>query len=127
MCYFYSIVHLPLGEATLIQNMNPVFATLLAAVILEERVRAPEILCLVASLVGVLFVAHPGRAVRRQPVRRDPIAIACAVFGAMCSGAAYTLVRKMRGTEHPLVIVFYLPLLSVPISLPFALAELALA
>jgi drug/metabolite transporter (DMT)-like permease len=59
ICYFFSLVHLPLGEATLIQNMNPVFATMLAAVILKEHLRAPEVICLVASLVGVLFIAHP--------------------------------------------------------------------
>ena len=124
LCYFYSLVHLPLGEATLIQNMNPVFATLLAAVILDEFIRAPEILCLVASLVGVMFIAHPswlfGPAVAAPAA---PLDIAIALLGALCSGAAYTLVRKMRGAEHPLVIVFYLPLLSVPISLPFALME----
>jgi len=50
--YFYSIVHLPLGEATLIQYTNPVFAVLLAAVILRESLRAREIACLVASLLG---------------------------------------------------------------------------
>jgi drug/metabolite transporter (DMT)-like permease len=124
LCYFYSLVHLPLGEATLIQNMNPVFATLLAAVILDEFIRAPEILCLVASLVGVMFIAHPSWLFGAGVVAPTaPLDIAIALLGALCSGAAYTLVRKMRGTEHPLVIVFYLPLLSVPISLPFALME----
>ncbi len=121
--YFYSIVHLPLGEATLIQYTNPVFATLLAAMILDERLRAPEILCLVASLVGVLFVAHPSPLFGTGATHADTFAIVAAVIGAACSGAAYTLVRKMRGSEHPIVIVGYLPLLSVPMSLPLALAN----
>jgi drug/metabolite transporter (DMT)-like permease len=124
LCYFYSLVHLPLGEATLIQNMNPVFATVLAAIILDEALRAPEILCLVASLVGVVFVAHPSWLFGAPTmVAESPWPVVIALLGALCSGAAYTLVRKMRSTEHPLVIVFYLPLLSVPISLPLALAE----
>lgn len=121
--YFYSIVHLPLGEATLIQYTNPVFATLLAAVILNEALRAPEILCLVASLIGVLFIAHPPPLFGTGGPPPNAMYIGSAVVGAMCSGAAYTLVRKMRGTEHPLVIVGYLPLLSVPMSLPFAIAH----
>jgi drug/metabolite transporter (DMT)-like permease len=45
------------------------------------------------------------------------------LIGAVCSGCAYALVRKMRGAEHPIVIVGYLPLLSVPMSLPFAIAD----
>ena len=123
LCYFYSIVHLPLGEATLIQYTNPVFATLLAAVVLREALRAPEILCLIASLIGVVFVAHPTASTGADASAATPLPVVFAVIGAACSGAAYTLVRKMRGTEHPLVIVGYLPLLSVPMSLPFALAR----
>jgi drug/metabolite transporter (DMT)-like permease len=121
--YFYSIVHLPLGEATLIQYTNPVFATVLAAVILRESLRAREIACLVASLLGVLFVAHPPPALAADSPPVNPLYIGAALVGAACSGSAYTLVRKMRGTEHPLVIVGYLPLLSVPMSLPFAIAQ----
>jgi len=123
LCYFYSIVHLPLGEATLIQYTNPVFATLLAAVLLNEALRAPEILCLVASLVGVLFVAHPAPVFGNDAVSPDAFSVGIALTGAACSGSAYALVRKMRGIEHPLVIVAYLPLLSVPMSLPFAIAD----
>ncbi len=123
LCYFYSIVHLPLGEATLIQYTNPVFATLLAAVILRESLRAREIACLVASLLGVLFVAHPPPALAADSPPVSPLYIAAALTGAACSGSAYTLVRKMRGAEHPVVIVGYLPLLGVPMSLPFAIAQ----
>ena len=122
-CFFYSILHLPLGEATLIQNMNPVFATVLAALILKEHLRAPEILCLVTSLVGVIFIAQPPALFGAAAQSSSLTDIAIALMGALASGTAYTLVRKMRTTEHPLVIVFYLPLLSVPLSLPFAVAE----
>jgi drug/metabolite transporter (DMT)-like permease len=122
--YFYSLVHLPLGEATVIQNMNPVFATLLAVLVLNEAIHAPEIVCLVASLIGVLLIAHPAPLFGTdQTSATNTFAVGAALVGAVCSGTAYTLVRKMRATEHPLVIVFYLPLLSVPMSLPFALAE----
>ena len=123
MCFFASIVNLPLGEATLIQNMNPVFATLLAAAFLKEHFGAAEIVCLLASLVGVVLIAHPtflfGASV--DPV--DPLDIIVALGGAFFSGCSYVLVRRMRTSDHPLVIVFYLPLMSVPLSLPFALAE----
>ena len=122
-CFFYSILHLPLGEATLIQNMNPVFATLLAALILKEHLRAPEVICLVTSLVGVVFIAQPPALFGAVVSATSLTDVGIALMGALASGTAYTLVRKMRTTEHPLVIVFYLPLLSVPISLPFALAD----
>src|SRR6186713_1642401 len=102
LCYFYSLVHLPLGEATLIQNMNPVFATLLAAIVLREHLRAPEMICLGASLLGVLFIAHPSFLFGAMATPANPVHIGIALVGAMCSGSAYALVRKMRTTEHPL-------------------------
>lgn len=123
MCFFYSILHLPLGEATLIQNMNPVFATLLAALLLKEHLRAPEVICLVTSLLGVVFIAQPPALFGASASPTSLRDIGIALMGALASGSAYTLVRKMRTSEHPLVVVFYLPLLSVPISLPFAVAE----
>jgi drug/metabolite transporter (DMT)-like permease len=122
ICFFFSLLHLPLGEATLIQNMNPVFATVLAAIFLKEHLRAPEIACLGASLAGVLFIAQPTWLFGAAAEAANPVHIVIALGGALCSGTAYALVRKMRSSEHPLVIVFYLPLLSVPISFPFALA-----
>lgn len=36
----------------------------------------------------------------------------------VCSAAAYLLVRKLRETEHPLVVVLQFPLLVVPLTLP---------
>jgi drug/metabolite transporter (DMT)-like permease len=123
MCFFASIVHLPLGEATLIQNMNPVFATVLAAAFLGERLGVAEIICLVASLLGVVFIAQPTFLFGANAEAANPVHIAVAVAGGFFSGCAYTLVRRMRVSEHPLVIVFYLPLMSVPLCLPFALAD----
>src|SRR5687768_14006378 len=123
MCFFSSIVHLPLGEATLIQNMNPVFATVLAAAFLDERLGVAEIICLLASLLGVVFIAQPAFLFGVSAEPANPVHIAVAVAGGFFSGCAYTLVRRMRVSEHPLVIVFYLPLMSVPLCLPFAIAD----
>jgi drug/metabolite transporter (DMT)-like permease len=122
-CFFFSLVHLPLGEATLIQYMNPVFATLLAGMVLRERLRAPEVICLVASLLGVLFIARPEALFGAAADPIEPLHVAIALGGAAFSGAGYVVVRKMGTAEHHLVVVFYLPLLAVPLSIPFAAAD----
>lgn len=38
-CFYYSLVHLPLGEATLIQYTNPILAIILAVLWVGQRVR----------------------------------------------------------------------------------------
>jgi drug/metabolite transporter (DMT)-like permease len=40
-----------------------------------------------------------------------------------CSSAAYVTVRKLSRTEHPLVIVFYFPLVATPLSLPWMISS----
>jgi len=123
MCFFFSLVHLPLGEATLIQYTNPVFATIMAAIFLKEELRAAEIVSLVASLIGVIFIAQPAALFGATGEEVQPLYIAIALTGAFCSGTAYALVRKLRTTEHPLVVVFYPPLITIPLTLPFAAAD----
>ncbi len=119
-CFYYSLVHLPLGEATLIQYTNPIFATVLAALWVGERVRRGEIACLATAMVGVVLITRPAAifgAAAATYAHRD---VLIALFGAICSGAAYAAVRKMASSEHPSVIVFYLPLITLPAVIPFA-------
>jgi drug/metabolite transporter (DMT)-like permease len=44
-CFYASLVRLPLAEATLLQYTNPIWAAVLAAVLLGERVGRREALC----------------------------------------------------------------------------------
>src|SRR5690606_13109886 len=46
------------------------------------------------------------------------VAVSVALLGAVLAGLAYTTVRKLRETEHPLVVVFDFPLISVPACIP---------
>ncbi|MBS1833912.1 MAG: DMT family transporter [Acidobacteria bacterium] len=122
-CFYFSLVHLPLGDATLLQYTNPVFATLIAAVWVGERIGASEIISLVASLTGVILITRPAFLFGTHGSAIVPFHAAVALFGAICSGAAYAAVRKMASTEHPAVIVFYLPFVTLPLAIPFALAS----
>lgn len=121
-CFYFSLVHLPLGDATLLQYTNPVFATLIAAVWVGERITASEIISLVASLVGVVLITRPAFLFGSHGSAIPPLHAAIALFGAICSGAAYAAVRKLGARENPAVIVFYLPFVTLPLAIPFAAA-----
>ncbi|HWV58095.1 MAG TPA: DMT family transporter, partial [Longimicrobiales bacterium] len=58
-CFYFSVTRLPLADATVIQFTNPVFAMLLAAHALDERIGRGEVLCVAASMLGVFLVARP--------------------------------------------------------------------
>lgn len=45
------------------------------------------------------------------------------MLGALFAAMAYVTVRRLGSTEPPLRVVFYFPIVTVPLSAPFALAQ----
>ena len=120
-CVYYAVTHLPLAEATVIQYTNPVFTALLAALFLRERLGLWEVGGTFLSLSGVVLIARPAFLFGSAAPGLDLLAVGVALFGAFLSGIAYVIVRKLRATEHPLVVVFYFPFVSLFGALPTAL------
>lgn len=117
-CFLFSLTHLPLAEATLIQYMNPVFAILVAHWWFGEKMGRGEWWALAASLTGVLLITRPDFLFGGASSGIHPGHALIALMGAAFSGSAYATIRQMP-RERPEVVVFYLPLMSVPMSLPF--------
>jgi drug/metabolite transporter (DMT)-like permease len=115
-CFYYSLVHLPIAEATVIQYMNPVFTAILAGALLGERMGRREIACLLLSLAGVVLVTHPA-ALFGGEARLNPWHVGIALAGALSAASAYTTIRALKD-EHPLVVVFYLPVMTIPTAIP---------
>ena len=121
-CFYASIVHLPLAEASVIQYTNPIFTAVLAAAVLRERIGWREVAGVLAGLAGVILIARPA-ALFGGATRLDPHYLAIALVGAFCSATAYVVIRAIGGREHPQVVVLWLPMLTVPMTAPFALAD----
>jgi drug/metabolite transporter (DMT)-like permease len=119
-CFFFALTRLPLAEATVIHYLNPVFTTLLAALLLKERVGWTLGLALALSLAGTLLVTRP-ELLTAGASRIDAWGALAALAGAIFSACAYVTVRRLTVTESPHVIVFYFPLVALPATLPPAL------
>ncbi|HEV7587006.1 MAG TPA: DMT family transporter [Longimicrobium sp.] len=116
-CFFYALIHLPLADATVIQYTNPVWTAWLGGWLLDEGLSRGEAALSAAGLLGVVLIAQPSVLFGGAP-RLDPLAVAVGVTGALFSAAAYVSVRRLGRTEHPVIIVFYFTLITVPASLP---------
>jgi len=114
--YYLSLAHLPLADATTIQNTPPLLASLLAWWILKESVGWSTALALACGIAGVTLVVHP------SGTGLDPAGVAIGLGAACCSAIAYVTVRQLAKTEHPLVIVWYFPLIATPLVVPWAVA-----
>ena len=113
MGVFYALMHLPLAQATVLQYLHPVFTALLAFLFLWERPSAATLICVLLSLIGLVFMVSPYW-VGTAALGASHLALLAGLGGAFGSGVAYTLVRKLVATEHPSVIVLYFPLVCIP-------------
>ncbi len=121
-CIFEALAALPLASATIIQYTYPTFTAIGAWVLLGEKIRSRIILAILLGWVGISLVV---KAVETETyLNKVPtVSIIIALIGAILTALAYVCVRKLSNNEHPLVIVHYFPLVSIPITLPFVLAN----
>lgn len=117
-CVYAAVVHLPLAAATVLQYLYPTFTALLAWLFLGERLGRRVLLAMGLGWSGVLLVAQPA-ASSALPVPW----VLVAVSGALLTAVAYVSVRRLAESEHPAVIIFYFPLVAVPMSLPLVLLD----
>lgn len=117
-CFYFSIANLPLADATVIQHTSPVLTSLLAAGLLGERLSPGVLLATAASLGGVALVVRPAGL---GGAALSPVAVGVAMAGALAAALVYVTVRRLRDSDDPLVVVFYFPLVAVPVTLPTAL------
>lgn len=120
-CFYFALTKLPLADATVIQYTNPVITALLAALFLDESLGGAEVLGALLSLGGVTLIAKPSF-LFSDTAGLSLLYVGVALMGALFSAAAYTVVRKLRETEHPFVVVFYFPLIATLGSIPTAAA-----
>lgn len=118
-CVFHAVASMPLADATVIQYLYPLFTAVMATVVLGEKPTARIAVAGLASLAGVALVARPSflfGAVETAPRLLD---VSIAVAGAFFTAVAYVGVKRLVDLEHPLVIVFYFPLVTLPATFPF--------
>lgn len=113
--FFYSLQKLPLGTALIIQYLSPIFTSLFAIFILKEPMRHAQWVFFAISLLGVVII-------KGYNANLSPYLLGLGVLSAIFSGLAYNMVRLLRDTEAPIVVVFYFPLVATPIMLVFSLS-----
>ena len=121
LCFFEALARLPLAAATLLQYTYPTLTALSAWLLLGEPIRRRIGIAVLLGWIGVMLVMQPdwinsttGAVMPELPA----IAVTLGLGGALLTALAYVSVRQLSAREHPLVIVFYFPLVSVPATLP---------
>ncbi|MBK9069539.1 MAG: DMT family transporter [Myxococcales bacterium] len=117
-CFFISLGAMPLAQATTIQNAAPLLVAIFAWVALGEE---PDAMVWLALALGVGGIALAGEVWSMADV--GPWALLTAITGAALAAAAYVTVRQLAQSEPPLRIVFFFPLVALPLTTPWAVAH----
>lgn len=107
---------LPLAVATTLNYSSAIFAVLLSALVLREPTGPWRWGAVAMGFAGVIIIAHPWG--NELPLLGAAIALGAALMIAVIS----VQLRDLGRTEHPLTIVFYFSLFTVPVlalALPF--------
>ena len=99
---------LPLAEATVLGFTAPMFAVILSALLLKEKVGPWRWTAVVMGLLGVLIIAGPDAG--NLPLFGVVVGIGAAFMVSLVT----VQVRDLGRTEEPLTVVFYFSAISAP-------------
>ncbi|MBL4763986.1 MAG: DMT family transporter [Colwellia sp.] len=116
MLVYYAVTTLPLAEATVLQYLHPVFTAILALFFLKEIIQRSTIACIVLCLLGLFLIIQPNLQLD-SGVHYPWLSIIAGVLGAFGSAVAYIIIKKLTKTDDSSVIIFYFPMIALPISI----------
>jgi len=100
---FYAIDHMLLSDATVLQKLSPFFTVIFCFLILKERTRPVQWLCIATAFLGSLLVVKPTGAGLANP------AALAALAASLFAGFAYAMVRclNVRGEKGPVIVLCF--------------------
>ncbi|GGG31481.1 membrane protein [Pontibacter amylolyticus] len=107
--FFNTLQNLPLATAATMQYLSPIFTTILGVFIVKEKVKPWQWVFFAISFAGIIVIEG-------LDATADSLYVWMGVASALFSGLAYSSIRRLNTREHPLVIVFYFPLVALPIA-----------
>jgi drug/metabolite transporter (DMT)-like permease len=106
--YFITLQQIPLAGAVTLQYLSPIFTLIFTRLLLGERFKWIQTLFFLVSFAGVYVVGNTDE-------RIVWVWLLTGIGSAVFSGLAYTMIRKASVSEHPVVVVFYFPLIALPL------------
>ena len=106
--FFYTLQNLPIATAITIQYLSPIFTALFAIKILKEPMKKMQWVYFFISFLGIAVIKGFNQEVELKY-------LVAGVVSAIFAGLAYNMIRKVKDTDHPVVVVFYFPLIATPV------------
>ncbi len=120
VCIFYAIRNMPLSISTVIQYTYPIFISIFAGILINEKITKNLFIALIIGWLGIIVILNPNQ-LSTINVEIENTSVLVAFLGSICTAFAYVTVKKLAVTEDIYVIIEYFPLVSLITLLPFVL------
>lgn len=115
-CFFYSLQHVPLGSTVTIVNIKPFLILIVASVLLKEQFKWQQAVFFIISFVGIVII-------KGFDERITTLGLLAIIGAAFFASIAHTLVRMLRHTDKPIVVLFYFTLVTLPFVTPYTFSN----
>ena len=113
LAYFETLHRLPLGQAVSLQQLAPLFTVILGHLFLGDKAPKLTYFLLCLALLGTFLMKETFESA--ASFAAAPLFLG--IGGAFLAASAYTFIRAIGPGISPLVIMFYFPLMMVPVTL----------
>lgn len=110
--FFITLQQIPLASAVTIQFLTPIFTAVLGIFIVKEKVYSWQWVFFLMSFLGVLLI-------QGFDSRITPLYLIIGLVAGLFAGLAYNMIRKLNTSENAMVIIFYFPLITIPLTGPY--------
>ena len=112
VCIFYAIKNMPLNISTVIQYTYPIFISIFAGILINEKITKNLIIASIIGWLGILIILNPYQ-LSSLNIELDIFTVLIAFIGAITTALAYITVKKLSLTEDIFIIIKYFPLISL--------------
>jgi len=116
--FFFAAVNAgPVTNATVLNNTYPIFATIIAAFYLKEKIKPIIVVPMLVSVAGIILLTSPSFTSIR-------IGDVYGFASGLSAGVSVVIIRALRRTESAWSVFFYLSIFGAAFSLVLALPQL---
>lgn len=126
--YYFTVLMTSVGTqlagasmASLVNSLTPVCITIIAALLLKERITPVRIVCLLLAISGTYIVTTNAAS------KGQALGVLLVLLGVISWGYASTLMRRLTQKYHPLLVTLYGMVIGLALHIPTAVVSALLA
>lgn len=110
--YFYTIQVMPLATAVTVLYLAPVFTVVLSVFLVKESPNPKQWPFIIAGFLGAGLM-------KSFDPNTSFVHFIMGMTAALFAGLAYNFIRLLKDRAHHQLIIFFFPLITIPVCLPF--------